>query len=1239
MDVVIDRPTLTPDLLTATRWVWQNSGGEIFTKSFYFGADGLIKIYVCGNEHSWELHDGNLRIFDKFGNLFWIFEPLAIRDDRMTLKCHGIGATEDDWWMLVEHTKAHTSSTTADTPHDEAEAKPGEGIRLIIWDLDETFWTGTLSEGGITPIQRNIDLVKTLTDRGIVNAICSKNHFEDAKQALTDLGIWDHFVFPEISFAPKGAMIKSIVRNIQLRPATIMFIDDNAMNLNEAEFYVPGLKTADPAILDSLLTDPRFTGKPDPDHARLARYKILETKHRDQSSTSGDNEQFLRNSNIRVSLHSNIEDEFPRIHDLVNRTNQLNFTKNRWPEDPAEALAQFRTESEEFGTHTEYVKVADRYGNYGITGFYMMNRNVASHFLFSCRTMNMGVEQFVWNRIGKPSVRVRGDVVSDIDMEVDWIELVHDADDITNTPATPATQSTIICIRGACDMMMTSQFLRARATVIEEFNYIYKGWEICPLPYCLMIHDEAMRPENQAILARLPGFPKNRFESAMLDDATEVCVLSFSQETFCGYYRIRSTGLVLPLMHHSLWPYDRVKRDYTHATYDEILALGVNGVTEDQWTAFRDELEFIGGFDEQRFIECVRWNLTYLKSRGKRVIVVGLNDQVGRDAFVMEFFGMINRIVRPLVAEHGGDYIDINRFVHTEDDLAKDDILGGAHYSRLVYAQVAEAIQQLAAGSQSATSPPDDPHPEQIAQLIEPPNSTRYARAVGLGFSCSTATLLKSVGVRTESLPFDWIFSSPSIVAAALTSEFELFLDPRYLRPDANLEKCHHDFFENVLGVPGPIFPHHNPTTPEHRQYFERTLARMRDIMASPEPLFLYAMYQNPIPADHLESFFATLERSFKNFTFLLYNWTHSPDQADQPPVTETIRDRFIIHRQFTRSKMKEGVLFDDETDNIRAREVFLQHYNVPAEHEAAAEPQTPPLPETLTLPALKKSIIITSLPQGYPIFQLLSSIPTLAAHLNFEFLDNDAITDRFTRIDDQSRTNIAGIIEQTTSFYPGLDRAVAQGQWLWFTFPHVRIDGYFPFAGHDPRFTAPDPAYPTGRAPFTDRIAAATALAVHESGKPVTDDELFDLYMRATEAELPFAADNILMDFRRIIDHDVRTHVKLLDYIYTNHKTTRMVYAPEALTGTLIGKIASDLLDAMLPNLPVDAERCRAELRYLLTGYEGEASVQTPIHPALARHLGLDWIIPDTTYRIFGNRWTFRQAMIHYLRASPWLL
>lgn len=47
-------------------------------------------------------------------------------------------------------------------------------IKLVIWDLDETFWEGTLSEEGISIIEDNLKLVKELSKRGIVNSICSK---------------------------------------------------------------------------------------------------------------------------------------------------------------------------------------------------------------------------------------------------------------------------------------------------------------------------------------------------------------------------------------------------------------------------------------------------------------------------------------------------------------------------------------------------------------------------------------------------------------------------------------------------------------------------------------------------------------------------------------------------------------------------------------------------------------------------------------------------------------------------------------------------------------------------------------------------------------------------------------------------------------------------------------------------------------------------------------------------------
>ena len=87
-------------------------------------------------------------------------------------------------------------------------------IKLIIWDMDDTFWEGTISEdggNGINVSNNNINLIKTLVDRGIMNSISSKNDFDVVKNKLTELGIWDLFVFPKINWNPKGAQIKQII--------------------------------------------------------------------------------------------------------------------------------------------------------------------------------------------------------------------------------------------------------------------------------------------------------------------------------------------------------------------------------------------------------------------------------------------------------------------------------------------------------------------------------------------------------------------------------------------------------------------------------------------------------------------------------------------------------------------------------------------------------------------------------------------------------------------------------------------------------------------------------------------------------------------------------------------------------------------------------------------------------------------------------------------------------------------
>ena len=79
-------------------------------------------------------------------------------------------------------------------------------VKLIIWDLDETFWKGTLSDNGkdstVIPIEEHKQLVKLLSYRGIINTICSKNDAQCAETELKRQKIADFFVFNSINWAP-----------------------------------------------------------------------------------------------------------------------------------------------------------------------------------------------------------------------------------------------------------------------------------------------------------------------------------------------------------------------------------------------------------------------------------------------------------------------------------------------------------------------------------------------------------------------------------------------------------------------------------------------------------------------------------------------------------------------------------------------------------------------------------------------------------------------------------------------------------------------------------------------------------------------------------------------------------------------------------------------------------------------------------------------------------------------------
>ncbi|OFT77187.1 hypothetical protein HMPREF3104_02780 [Corynebacterium sp. HMSC30G07] len=263
-------------------------------------------------------------------------------------------------------------------------------VKLIVWDLDETLWQGTLAEGdSIRPFVNRMEAIKTLNRQGVVNAICSKNDESAALEKLAELGMGDEFVFNEIAFEPKGVRVRRIVEDMNLRFPDVVFVDDNVSNLKEVEFACEGIITIDATtpVLDQFLSESiqETVGG----SSRVERYRILERKRADKESSGVSNTEFLRSSGVKVSF-LRMADNLPfsgRIEELINRTNQLNFLKTR-VRDGEISESLISTE-----TYEASVFVWDDYGSYGLVGFASIRANQGlEHFTFSCRTMNMGIE-------------------------------------------------------------------------------------------------------------------------------------------------------------------------------------------------------------------------------------------------------------------------------------------------------------------------------------------------------------------------------------------------------------------------------------------------------------------------------------------------------------------------------------------------------------------------------------------------------------------------------------------------------------------------------------------------------------------------------------------------------------------------------------------------------------------------------------------------------------------------------
>ena len=560
-------------------------------------------------------------------------------------------------------------------------------IKMVIWDLDDTLWDGTISEGDVEIFWDRIDFIKYLNKKGIVNSICSKNDEKETMRFLTNKGLAELFVFSSINWQPKGKRIKEIIENANLREANILFVDDNPMNLQESVFYCKDIMTlliSDYEEFKSQMLALKLKDNPE----RLIQYRVLEKKFQARIQSS-DNHDFLKSCNITVDIHHDCNEVFDRILELINRTNQLNFTKKR-----IDATA-LKCVLEDANMQTGYIVVNDDFGKYGITGFFALDtkENKLEHFLFSCRTMNMGIEQWLYRFLGKPQIDIVGEVSSDLD-EFETIDWINQETNKENKKKDADIKNNLsFLFKGPCDISQAVAFINS-PSMAEEYTYVSQrnGASVFLFNHTAFIRQSMSMSEKQkeTMISEIPFVDREAFNTTLFSGNYDVVVFSLMVDYSLGIYKKKNGDYILPLFQYTLPITDpSLLEGYKNGLY----YMQNLKFDETFYNWFVDNFEFVGPISKEDLVANILWIRDNIPQKTRLVLINGSvvphsNPEpwmVGREKMHHEYNEYISKTLNNV---EGIGIVDIGEIVSSPDDYY-DNI---SHFKKKIYYSMAQEI-------------------------------------------------------------------------------------------------------------------------------------------------------------------------------------------------------------------------------------------------------------------------------------------------------------------------------------------------------------------------------------------------------------------------------------------------------------------------------------------------------------------------------------------------------------------
>lgn len=275
-------------------------------------------------------------------------------------------------------------------------------VKLVIVDLDDTLWRGVIAEDGYQDATVTegwpIGLVEALLflkKRGVLLAIASKN---DEARIRT---MWptlygnrlelNDFVSIKINWETKSENVETILREVNLLPRNVVFIDDNPVERASITAAFPEMRTlgATPYQMRRVLLWSSETQVATVSTESVRRTEMVQAQIvREQSRSRLTRGEFLATLGVRVRLFelSNASDQNSvRAFELLNKSNQFNTTGTRWTQPKFQS---------DFGgpCHFWVFEVEDRFTQYGLVGVIVVEGDRIAQFVMSCRVVGLEVE-------------------------------------------------------------------------------------------------------------------------------------------------------------------------------------------------------------------------------------------------------------------------------------------------------------------------------------------------------------------------------------------------------------------------------------------------------------------------------------------------------------------------------------------------------------------------------------------------------------------------------------------------------------------------------------------------------------------------------------------------------------------------------------------------------------------------------------------------------------------------------